>query len=226
MESIKIASFNCKGLSSARSEVVRLCDSYSIVCVQEHWLFPYDISSLCHIHVNFRGTGVSAMDPSQQVFTGRPYGGVGILWHKQIDNLVSSVETGENWMSCIKVKIADSHMFVVSVYLPYEKRDHDDDYVACLAKLESFIAECDSSVVYILGDFNADAMKNTSFSKHLIDYVERTSCIFSDYYFIDEGFTYVSDAWGTTSWLDHCLTTELLQMLVFCMIILLLITNR
>ena len=40
-------------------------------------------------------------------------------------------------------------MFVVSVYLPYEKRDHDDDYVACLAKLESFIAECDSSVVYI-----------------------------------------------------------------------------
>ena len=77
-----------------------------------------------------------------------------------------------------------------------------------MAKLESFIAECDSSVVYILGDFNADAMKNTSFSKHLIDYVERTSCIFSDYYFIDEGFTYVSDAWGTTSWLDHCLTTE------------------
>ena len=153
MESIKIASFNCKGLSSARSEVVRLCDSYSIVCVQEHWLFPYDISSLCHIHVNFRGTGVSAMDPSQQVFTGRLYGGVGILWHKQIDNLVSSVETGENWMSCIKVKIADSHMFVVSVYLPYEKRDHDDDYVACLAKLESFIVECDSSIVYILGDF-------------------------------------------------------------------------
>ena len=33
-------------------------------------------------------------------------------------------------------------------------------------------------------------------------------CILSDYQFINEGYTFVSDAWGTSSWLDHCLTTE------------------
>ena len=33
-------------------------------------------------------------------------------------------------------------------------------------------------------------------------------CILSDYQFINEGYTFVSDAWGTSSWLDHFLTTE------------------
>ena len=51
--------------------------------------------------MNFRGTGVSAMDPSQQVFTGRPYGGVGILWHKQIDNLLSSVCQDQGYLTLL-----------------------------------------------------------------------------------------------------------------------------
>ena len=208
VDTIKVASYNLKGLSSSKSELCNLCRSHSLVCVQEHWLFPNDMSLLNDVHSDFRGIGVSAMDPTEGIITGRPYGGVGILWDKQIDSIISILETGENWMTCVSLKIQDSKLFIISVYLPYEKNDNSEEFVNCLAKLESFIAECDSSSVYELGDFNTDITRNSFFSRELDNYIERTSCILSDHVFIKDGFTYVSDAWGTTSWLDHCLATE------------------
>ena len=208
MEVLKMASFNCKGLNSAKIEIARLCDSHSIICLQELWLFPNDLSLLGDIHPDFNGTGVSAMDPSKQLYTGRPYGGVGIMWNKSLDNVISSVDTGVTWMSCIRVEYSDVLFYVISVYLPYEKNDHYDEYMECIGKMESFMNECNSSVLYVLGDFNTDVMKNTVYSSHLICFIERTKCIMSDHFFLEDAYTYVSDAWGTTSWLDHCIATE------------------
>ena len=62
--------------------------------------------------------------------------------------------------------------------------------------------------MYVLGDFNCNIQKDIIFSPYLENLIERNNCILSDYQFIEEGYTFVSDAWGTSSWLDHCLTTE------------------
>ena len=62
--------------------------------------------------------------------------------------------------------------------------------------------------MYVLGDFNCNIQKDTIFSPYLENLIERNNCILSDYQFIKEGYTFVRDAWGTSSWLDHCLTTE------------------
>ena len=91
MEVLKMASFICKGLNSAKIEIAGLRDSHSIISLQELWLFPNDISLLGAIHPDFIGISVSAMDPSKQLNTGRLYGGVEIMWNR-LDNVISSVD--------------------------------------------------------------------------------------------------------------------------------------
>ena len=54
---LKMACFNCK----AKIEIAGLCDSHSVICLQELYLFPNDLSLLGGIHPDFSGTGVSAM---------------------------------------------------------------------------------------------------------------------------------------------------------------------
>ena len=38
--------------------------------------------------------------------------------------------------------------------------------------------------------------------------MENSNCILSDCVILNDVYTYVSPAWGTTSWLDHCVSTE------------------
>ena len=62
----------------------------------------------------------------------------------------------------------------------------------------------------VVGDYNANILKtNSVFSKHLMQY-----CSMSDYKLSSVSclplntYTYISDAWNTCSWLDHCIATE------------------
>ena len=56
----------------------------------------------------------------------------------------------------------------------------------------SFIQDNASTCFFIVGDFNADV---SVFAKHVVQFCS------------DNGYTYVSDAWHTTSWLDHFICT-------------------
>jgi len=69
------------------SDVVRLCKSHDIVCLQEHWLLPGDLSLLCNIHNDFYGFGYSAVDVSSDMLIGRPYGGTAILYRKNLSSV-------------------------------------------------------------------------------------------------------------------------------------------
>ena len=33
-----------RGLKNARLDILNLCASHDIVCIQEHWLMPHDLS--------------------------------------------------------------------------------------------------------------------------------------------------------------------------------------
>ena len=80
--SFGIASFNCRGVNSSTAEIVELCDRHQLICIQEHWLPKQNLYELNNICENFRGIGSSPMDLSSGIITGRPFGGVGILWHQ------------------------------------------------------------------------------------------------------------------------------------------------
>ena len=208
-QSISITTFNCKGYSSSLKELQELCSTHRIICIQEHWLSKQTLEKLNCIDGNFRSCGVSPVDSGSGLLTGRPYGGVGILWHTSLDTIVSPLKLDYDWMCGITVNTGLQKFNVLSVYLPYQCNENVDSYIECLnSVVQAFLEQCDTTCNYIFGDFNCDVYNKSSFSVYLSRFISDTDYVISDMEFITEGYTFVSDTWGTTSWLDHCVSSH------------------
>ena len=117
-----ILSYNLHGFGSGLGMLPDLCKLHTVVAVQEHWLSDDGLMKLNDIDINCRSYAVSAMTDtlSAGYLTGRPYGGVGIIWHKNLGNRVSLLGS-DSTKRCIaiKIKISDSlEVVIVNVYLP------------------------------------------------------------------------------------------------------------
>ena len=94
---------------------------------------------------------------------------------------------------------------LLNVYLPYKCDVNLDEYIACMGTIQQIIEEAHTSNIMICGDFNCDPRIKDEYGKHLADFCEDTSLSMADLTLLnDNTFTYISDAWGTTSWIDHC----------------------
>ena len=79
-----------------------------------------------------------------------------------------------------------------------------------LGKIQTICDSFESTNIFIIGDCNANISKPSPFSPHLNAFIinecnfipSDIRCLPPDY------FTYVSEAHGTTSWLDHVLSTH------------------
>ena len=60
-----------------------------------------------------------------------------------------------------------------------------------------------------MGDMNADISDRKSvFGKYLIEFCHDNKLLLTSKVLLPtDSFTYVSEAWNTTSWLDHCIST-------------------
>ena len=81
---VPISSLNYYGIKTSLYQVYELCDMSDIVFLQETLLFTHELSILSTLHPEFEGMGVSAIDSSSGIITGRPYGGVAILIRKNL----------------------------------------------------------------------------------------------------------------------------------------------
>ena len=98
------------------------------------------------------------------------------------------------------IKCVLDSVHLINVYLPYQCHDNYDDYV----EYSAIIEVCATSKIAVIGDFNA--VVETNFERELLTFCTGKGLIISDYKFfgrVSDQFTYVSDAHGTTSWLDH-----------------------
>jgi len=78
---LKICSFNCRGI---KGSVCKLAASVDILCLQETWLLPNELSILNAIIPDLSSSGVSAVKLSDGLLCGRPYGCIAILWQKSL----------------------------------------------------------------------------------------------------------------------------------------------
>ena len=166
----------------------------------------------CHIlnscHRDYIGHGVSPYDASSGVLVGRPYGGVGFMWKNSLDECDTIVHCDYDWMCCIKLSSANKDMYIINVYLPYECMDNHDMYMDYLSKIAVFTAGINSTCIFIVGDFNADLSKRSPFGSILCDFCHDNSFTIADKEYLPaDTYSYVSSAWGTTSWLDHIVCT-------------------
>ena len=92
--------------------------------------------------------------------------------------------------------------------MPYECEDNRDVYNDYMSKIVAYCNGINSTCIFIVGDFNADISKTSVFGTILQDFCNDFSFSIVDKdYLPAETYTYVSSAWGTTSWLDHVICT-------------------
>ena len=71
------------------------CNKKKICLLQESWLNPRNLEKLSKISSDFFAYGVFGMDDNALVY-GRPYGGVGILFHKTLTGKINPLKDDIN----------------------------------------------------------------------------------------------------------------------------------
>ncbi|XP_045456287.1 uncharacterized protein LOC123666124 [Melitaea cinxia] len=204
----KFISFNCKSLKRSFDGIRDLCNKADIIALQETWLFPHELPELEGINKEFGSTGTSAMDASAGLLTGRPYGGVAILWRKSAFRSVSVIDCGDARLSAVKIQASGMSFMLFSVYMPTDCPDNLHTFTQCLSSISAIIEEnSDCSVVYMLGDFNAHP--NELFCRHLLEFCDDQTWTCVDLNLMkDDTYTFISEAHGCVRWLDHCVVTN------------------
>ena len=204
-----IISFNCNGVKSFAPYIDRLLSKCDILCLQELMLTKQECMLLNSCHSEYYGYGVSPVDATLGVISGRPYGGFGFLWKKCFDASVSVNEFEFDWLCGIKICDGTKEYVLINVYLPYDCDDNRDDYSDCLAKLNVVIENINSTCITVIGDCNANLSKHSMFGDMLLNFCNENNVDLVDKSILPaDTYTYVSSAWGTTSWLDHVVCTS------------------
>ena len=212
-----VGSYNCHGLRlgsskgdrARRTTVDNLLMKCDILCLQETFLSKQDLGLLSSFNKDFHGVGESTTDLSDGILRGRIAGGVAILWHKKLDPVLSVIRLGVDWCIAMHYKSKEKECIILNVYTPYECQQNEDDYLSKLAFIHSFIQDNSCTCVFVVGDWNSDiADKSSLFAKHLVQLCEDSDLTLSSQMLLPaDSYTYISEAWHTTSWLDHCVTT-------------------
>ena len=210
---IKCVTYNCRGVQFDDPREVRLLlDNNDFVCLQETWLSKSECQNINCMLPSTRGIAASPNDDSSAVLIGRQNKkeGVAILWKESLDTSVTPLVFDQDWIIGIKVNIMNRTFCLLNIYLPYDTRDNDDLYTERLGMLNAIMEEVDCSSINVVGDFNSDILNGASHnSRQLACFCESNEYIWSSKLLLpNDTFTYVSDAWGTQSWLDHFISTE------------------
>ena len=102
---------------------------------------------------------------------GRPHGDLAVLWRKTLGVLKYTNES--NRIMGVKFEYDSHRLLILNVYMPYDDRCFGDNYecfMSHLGILQYIINECDTSCVYIVGDWNANVTNNSIFGNELITF--------------------------------------------------------
>ena len=216
---LKVLSYNCRGLSvvppnnNPRNHIVNnLLSIGDIVCLQETWLWQHELPSLNNISNEHFGVGESTRNASDGIiFPSHPPGGVAILWKRSLDSYITTLKFDQDWVIGINVKSEYKNITIISVYLPCFCAQHEDEYSLKLGQLINIIDDLESPAIMVVGDFNSNININntTSFGRQLISVCNDNDLIFSSKVRLPQNsYSFVSDVWHSTSWLDHVIGTQ------------------
>ena len=181
--------------------------------MQETWLAQDELILLKNLHIDFNADGVSSLcDDGFHV--GRPHGGIAILWRKQLAKAIKVKSYDDKRLMGVEFSNGNQTFLLLNVYLPHDNRSYSreqyEDLMYYLGKILAIIHECNTSNVYIMGDWNAGISQSSVFGKELFAFCEENNLIVTDVALLGKEsgqFTFYSEAHSTTSWIDHCVST-------------------
>ena len=212
---MRIISYNSRGINTQlRPTLTSVLDDCNgdIICLQETWITKQDLGLLNTVHSDFHGTGRSTTDTRDGPVTGHPPGGVAILWKSTLDASIDVLDFGHDWLCGISIESQTKNFVIICVYMPchLNTAEREDLYLSNLGTLHSVIEDLHTSTVFVIGDWNADI----SCDDHSYGSLLRSFCmdqnlnLSSQRLLPSNTFTYISAAWDTTSWLDHCIASH------------------
>lgn len=143
------------------------------------------------------------------IVRGRIAGGVAIIWHKKLNTIINVIRLEADWSIAVQIRIINKEFTILTVYTPYESQQNEDEYLNRLAFINDFISGNLSTSVYVMGDMNADLSdKGSLFAKHMLQFCVDNNLVLSSQKLLPaESYSYIIEAWHSTSWLDHCIST-------------------
>ena len=198
-----IVSYNMHGFNNGFSFLKELCcdPNVNIICVQEHWLYPSNLSKLSDLHEDFSAFGVSAMSKHlcAGLLRGRPYGGVGFygakVWHPE---LRLSLLTIMLEAIAISLLTADTESIVIArMYFPCF--DSGNEYIVELGHCMGFVHNVVEQFkdIIVIGDMNFQCDSNHPgyvIADRLFQELKLSSC--DDRINDDDKFTFVNEKLG------------------------------
>ncbi|CAG2184522.1 unnamed protein product [Mytilus edulis] len=181
--SIRILSFNCKNVLSCGPFFEEAYNHMDICLLQEHWLFNCQIDNLneLHEHLNGIGKSVDDRDPITPVQMPRGYGGVGILWRKEMDSLITTLDIGNERIQCVEVRGDKKKLLLVSVYLPCRGSNNNiSELQECVDILYEIVQSFSGThCILVGGDFNENIFIKSGLTRnqYILDFMEE--CKFS-----------------------------------------------
>ena len=156
---LQICSFNCHSLKNSLTELHSICSKFDLIFLQETWLAKFELSLLNNIHADFLGQVISALNSTSALLTGRPYGGLAILWKKSLQPSINVTVHSERIMQ-IDIMTDVGQISLFNVYMPTDYRDMDsrDQFGMCIGELGCHL-ECvraNTNYFGVIGDFNAN----------------------------------------------------------------------
>ena len=165
---IKLISYNSRGFSKFKGNYINLLSSsldIDIICLQEHMRLRENVVNVQNELASYSSTFVPAVKSNNSISSGRPSGGLGILWKHSLDKLVNIIRKN-NDNSRVHAITFDSRFLIVNTYFPIDpKTDNFDDFelLKTLEDVKWYIDSFPNLAVIIAGDLNCDFSRNTRF---------------------------------------------------------------
>ena len=116
-------------MKTLHDELYALCEAHDIVILQETWLAKNELSLLSNTHCDFIGNGVSSIDDELKINSGRPHGGIGIMWRKNMNKHCTFKTYNCNRIVGLEINCGPFKALFLCVYMPCDSSENYDDFM-------------------------------------------------------------------------------------------------
>ena len=171
---LRIAALNTNGANGNQNYIKLLTDYNDITFINEHWIKNNEKNFFINLCKNEKIFFYSPMDQTWK--KGRPWGG--LCWIIKNNIKVSNFEILDDGISLIDVKINDTDLTIMGIYLSFNsnKIENSMHFLSQLKIIEGIIIRLRDQrrEFLIVGDFNGDLQRSKySNDKNLISFLKR-----------------------------------------------------
>ena len=88
--------------------------------IQEHWLLPFELDKINNAHFDYLATSKSAIDLTDNILLGRPYGGTAILYRKSLAGSICVLDSHDPRIAAVKLMTNIGPIIFLCVYMPVD----------------------------------------------------------------------------------------------------------